>query len=362
MRRFHALLSFLLLAGTAGAQATVAGSMRTHNPAQSYTEFEALTPTHPAAPFFGVKNGQWNTSQSYDPCIPDPTADPIVMLFSGMAAPVETGVQAIGRATISQAAFAANPSAWVQDAGNPVITVGSAGQPDNRYIRQSSCLYNPDDGGKLYEYYTCHDRSVDQMCLAISSAQGQAGTWTKYGVVLNPTIDGCSDETWVSQGAVMRRGPGDWIMVYSWRNQEKGVILPGLRYATSTDGKTWHGAGCKNIFTVAPEYLEQHQIFMLGGQCVLLYETGNNTTIWTIHSAVASRCEGPFTEGRQNPFLAPTLNKSTWDAYEVATPWYFVVKKQAYLLYSATSDSNTDYNVNHYPLGIATVPGVYHHE
>lgn len=353
MRYFSGLILPVFISVGASTQTSTAGQFGIHSTVTSYAEFYKQTPRHPAAPFFQVNNGQWNTSQSYDPCIPDPTADPIVMLFSGMTAPVATGVQTIGRATISRAAFARNPKAWIQDASNPVLSVGPAGQPDSRYIRQSSCLYNPDDGGRLYEYYTCNNGSADQMCLAISADTGH--TWVKHGVVESPAIDGCSDETWVSQGAVMRRDKGDWIMVYSWRNLAKGVILPGLRYVTSKDGKTWQGSGCVNVFTVSPEYLEQHQIFMLGGQCVLLYETGNNTTFWTIHSAVANKCEGPFTDGSKDPFFAPTQNPSTWDAYEVATPWYFVVNGEGYLLYSATSDSPADYNLDHYPLGIATV-------
>src|ERR1035437_129197 len=36
---------------------------------------------------------------------------------------------------------------------------------------------------------------------------------------------------------------------------------------------------------------------MLGGQCVLLYETGNNSTQWTVRSAVASSCSSTFTDG-----------------------------------------------------------------
>jgi len=348
------LFVLVLMASVAGAQ-SLTGVAGANRPAQAYAEFQRLAVPHAAAPFLQVNLGDWKTSQSYDPCIPDPATDPLVLLFSGMGAPVQTGPQRIGRATIARSAFLKDPGGWVEDPSDPVLVTGTPGQPDSNYIRQSSCLYNPDDGGKLYEYYTCNNGSVDQMCLAISSDQGH--TWTKYGVVVNPAIDGCSDETWVSQGAVMRRGKGDWIMVYSWRNPGKNVILPGTRYMTSTDGKTWHGHGtCANSLTVSPEFLEQHQIFTLGGKCVLLYETGNYTTTWTIHSAVASICEGPFTVGTRNPFLAPTQARATWDAYQVATPWYFVVNGVAYLIYSGTSDSKTDYNLNHYPLGISTIP------
>lgn len=347
-------LILCLLTTLAWVQFLPEDALHARTPPQTYAEMQTLVVPHASTPFFGVNNGLWNTSQSYDPCIPDPNADPMVMIFSGMGAPVAFGPQRIGRATISQAAFAVNPGVWEQDASNPTLATGAAGQPDSGYIRQSSCLYNPDDGDKLYEYYTCNNGSVDQMCLAISADRGH--TWTKSGVVMNPAIDGCSDETWVSQGAVMRRGPGDWIMLYSWRNPAAGVTLPGVRYAISTDGKVWHGRGtCRNSLTASPQFLEQHQIFMLGGKCVLLYETGNYTTAWTIRSAVASRCEGPFTVGERNPLLAPTHNRENWDSSEVATPWYFVVRGVGYLIYCGTSDSTADYNLKHYALGISII-------
>jgi hypothetical protein len=192
------------------------------------------------------------------------------------------------------------------------------------------------------------------MCLAISEDQGH--TWSKYGVVLNPTIDGCSDETWVSQGAVMRREPGDWIMVYSWRGGT--YTLPGTRYAISTDGKTWHGHGvCSNSLTTWPLYLEQHQIMMLGGKCVLIYETGNMTVPWTIGMASAATCEGPFTVSAHSPIVRPSA--SGWDSTLVATPYFFTVGGTAYLWYSGTNESTANYNLDHWPMSIGTfnLPG-----
>jgi len=342
----------LILASSlaAGAQSPIHGSQRTNGPVRSLSDLETSAVTHASSVIFPVNNGQWNTSQSYDPCVPDPTADPLVLLFSGMGAPPALGPQQIGRATASRADFQSNPlTAWKQDADNPVLPSGSAGQPDSKYIRQSTCLYNPDDGGKLYEYYTCNNGSIDQMCLAVSSDQGR--TWTKYGVVMSPSIDGCSDETWVSQGAVLRRGAGDWIMVYSWRNPDKGIILPGTRYVTSKDGKSWVGHGtCSNSLTVAPRYLEQHQIIMLGGQCVLFYETGNLTVPWMIDMASAPTCEGPFKVSQRGPVLSP--GTSGWDSTFVATPWFMTVAGRSYLWYSGTNESKANYNFAHWPLSL----------
>lgn len=348
MRR--TLVYIFVFSLAAWAQTPMTGGHGVNGPVQSLKKLESSTVIHASGVIFDVNNGRWNTSQSYDPCVPDPTADPLLLLFSGMDAPTARGPQQIGRATASRSAFLSNPlTAWTEDASNPVLVTGSPGQPDSKYIRQSSCLYNPDDGDKLYEYYTCNNGSVDQLCLAWSTDQGR--TWTKYGVVMSPSIDGCSDETWVSQGAVIRRSAGDWIMVYSWRNPHQGVILPGTRYVTSRDGKTWVGHGtCRNSLTAAPLYLEQHQIMMLDGKCVLLFETGNMTVPWTIGLASAATCEGPFTVSSRSPLLSP--GASGWDSTFVATPWFMTVADESYLWYCATNESKANYNLAHWPLSL----------
>ena len=77
----------------AGAQTPSTGSHRMNDRVQSLNELESSTVTHATTVIFGVNNGLWNTSQSYDPCVPDPTADPLLLLFSGMAAPPARGPQ-----------------------------------------------------------------------------------------------------------------------------------------------------------------------------------------------------------------------------------------------------------------------------
>ncbi len=67
---------------------------------------------------------------------------------------------------------------------------------------------------------------------------------TRYGTapVLSPQAAAPFHETMASQAAVMREWNAearhwDWYMYYSYRG--KDGILPGLRLATSPDGKTW---------------------------------------------------------------------------------------------------------------------------
>jgi|SRR5579859_669160 len=343
------LLTWLLLMNVAVAQIS-GGPWGTHSSITTYSELQLFTPTRPATAAIPYNGFTWDAEQVDDPCIPDPTADPIVLLFDGMAAPLQTGPITIARATATQAAFASNPqTAWVMDGSNPVLGLGAGGQPDSTYLRVSSCLYNPDDSNKLYLYYTCN-ATVDQMCLATSTDTGH--TWSRQGVVLNHTIDGCSDETWTSQGAVLRLNSSSWIMVYSYRTS--GATLPGVRYAVSTNGTSWSTGSCTALLNISPLFLEQHQIMLLGGKCVLVYENGNNSTQWTINSASGSSCSSTLTNGAANPFMTYS-GTATWDQYHVATPWLFNVNNKSYLWYQGAADHAQPYGTNHWSMGLAPV-------
>jgi hypothetical protein len=72
----------------------------------------------------------------------------------------------------------------------------------------------------------------------------------------------------------------DWYMYYSYRG--KNGILPGLRLATSTDGRTWTKHFNENdpgkmghIFQATPRaYYEWHQVFKIGATYILSIEVG----------------------------------------------------------------------------------------
>lgn len=76
--------------------------------------------------------------------------------------------------------------------------------------------------------------------------------------------------------------PGTWVwyMYYSYRG--KDGTLPGLRLATSTDGKTWQRhfntadpRGMGQIFESTPDaYYEWHQVQKIGQTYVLFIEVG----------------------------------------------------------------------------------------
>ena len=92
-------------------------------------------------------------------------------------------------------------------------------------------------------------------------------------------------EQMASQAAVLREWDAneqrwDWFMYYSYRG--KDGILPGLRLATSRDGKTWtrhynekDPRGMGQVFKSTPgAYYEWHQVFKIGGTYVLSIEVG----------------------------------------------------------------------------------------
>ena len=76
------------------------------------------------------------------------------------------------------------------------------------------------------------------------------------------------------------KGTWDWYMYYSYRGQDG--TLPGLRLATSRDGKTWmrhfndkDPRGMGQIFESTPNaYYEWHQVSKIGDTYVLAIEVG----------------------------------------------------------------------------------------
>ena len=60
----------------ATAQTSSTQSQTINGPVQSLKELESSTVTHANTVIFDVNNGLWNTSQSYDPCVPDPNGGP----------------------------------------------------------------------------------------------------------------------------------------------------------------------------------------------------------------------------------------------------------------------------------------------
>jgi hypothetical protein len=263
------------------------------------------------------------------------------MFYAGMAAPTSTGVMSIGRAT----ATVADPFTWTQYASNPIIS-----GPSGHSIRLDSVQRV---AGTWYLYST--DVDANDILLYTST---DGFSFTPQGAVLTAGGQGCSDGSVVSQGAVMYDA-GTWRMYYSYRGAQ---TLPGVRYATSSDGITWTKQGCVDVISKGAagqpdsQFIEWHQIQKIGSYYVLSYE-GYDGTKWTENIAYSSFPHTGWQKSQINPVFAPS--GSGWDSHHVATPAYFQIGSTWYLFYQGTTapQGGFSYSSGNWSLGIATLPG-----
>ncbi|MBK8858015.1 MAG: hypothetical protein IPN11_10195 [Opitutaceae bacterium] len=234
-------------------------------------------------------NSEWQSQQVQEPCILQNPKDPsrLVMIYSGVPKS-NRAICALGKAW----ATVEDPMTWHQEAANPIFNPGRKGW-DSGSIRLDTVLYIPEEDA-YYIYYSGTSAQVqDRIGLAICPA-GPDGYASITGEnikrwgdvpVLAPDPAAPYREEYASQAAVMREWneatkAWDWHMYYSYRDKEQ--TLPGLRYATSTDGKTWtrhwnaaDPRGRGHIFDSVPNaYYEWHQISKVGRTYVLSMEVG----------------------------------------------------------------------------------------
>jgi hypothetical protein len=231
----------------------------------------------------------WMSQQIEEPCIlVNPKApDRLIMLYSAISS-ADRVVAAVGKAW----ADIHDPFQWQQDEANPVFGPGKRGW-DSTTIRLDAVLYIAEEDA-YYIYYSGSTGTIqDRIGLAICPA-GQDGYSTlnetsmvRYSTspVLAPEPAAPYNETMASQAAVLREWnqttqQWDWYMYYSYRG--KDGTLPGIRLATSHDGKKWtrhfnsdDPRKMGQIFLSTPNaYYEWHQIFKIGNTYVLCIEVG----------------------------------------------------------------------------------------
>lgn len=231
----------------------------------------------------------WQSQQVEEPCILPNPKDPsrLIMFYSGVST-ADRAVAAIGKAW----AHVADPWTWHQDDQNPFFNPGRSGW-DSGTIRLDAVLYLPEEDA-YYLYYsgttgTIHDHIGLAICPAgadgYSAVTGQTVMRWRDRPLLAPEPAAPFYEEMVSQSAVLREwnaaaGDWDWHMYYSYRS--RNGILPGIRHATSRDGKAWtrqwqaaDPRGMGQIFPSTPDaYYEWHQITKIGRTYVLCMEAG----------------------------------------------------------------------------------------
>ena len=298
-------------------------------------------------------SNDWMSQQIEEPCIlPNPKVPGRLIMFYGAVPASNRNTAAIGKAW----AETSDPLIWHQDEANPMFNPSATGW-DSGSLRLDTVLYIPEEDA-YYIYYSGTTGNVqDRIGLAICPV-GEDGysevteaNIVRYGEtpVLAPEPAEPFCENMASQAAVMREWNEDaqcwdWYMYYSYRG--KDGILPGIRLATSKDGKTWQRhfnpddpRGMGQIFISTPEaYYEWHQFLKVDDIYILCIELGIEYGKRWRPALVVSK--NPVKGWKQ---LDPeTMLQTKWTGlyddtklYHVATPALYQIEGKWYLFVQA---------------------------
>jgi hypothetical protein len=295
----------------------------------------------------------WMSQQVEEPCIlPNPKAPGRLIMFYSAVSSSHRDVAAIGKAW----ADTRDPFRWHQDDANPIFRPAGRGW-DSNTLRLDTVLYIPEEDG-YYIYYSGSSGTVqDRIGLAIcpAGADGYSGVTAaaiaRCGTapVLAPEPGAPFHEEMASQAAVLRERNAtaqgwDWTMYYSYRG--KDGTLPGIRLATSRDGKRWtrhfnaaDPRGMGQIFRSTPgAYYEWHQVFKLGATYVLCIEVGvDHGARWRPGLAVSTEPERGWTQLDLDAVLQTKWTGLYDDRtlYHVATPALYQIEGKWYLFAQA---------------------------
>lgn len=302
----------------------------------------------------------WMSQQIEEPCIlPNPKVPDRLIMFYGAVSASNRIVAAVGKAW----ADASDPFTWHQDEANPIFNPAAKGW-DSCTLRLDAVLYIPEEDA-YYIYYSGSTGSVqDRIGLAICSVgdDGYSGVTenaiVRYGdaPVLAPEPAAPYFEEMASQAAVLREWNAaanrwDWFMYYSYRG--KDGTLPGIRLATSSDGKHWtrhfnadDPRGMGQIFASTPNaYYEWHQILKVDTTYVLCIEVGIEHGVrWRPVLAVSKDPAHGWTQ------LDPdTMLQTQWQGlyndralFHVATPALYQIEGKWYLYVQACGRPGND--------------------
>ncbi len=302
----------------------------------------------------------WQSQQIEEPCIlPNPKQPGKLLMLYGAVPASNRAYAAVGKAWADEK----DPLTWHQDEKNPIFRPRE-GKWDSASFRLDTVLYIPEEDA-YYIYYSGTTHTVqDRIGLAICPA-GDDGYSSitdekikRYGdgPVLAPDAAAPYHEEMASQAAVMREWNErekrwDWFMYYSYRG--KDGILPGIRLATSHDGKTWtrqfnesDPRGMGQIFESTPNaYYEWHQIQKIDNTYVLLIEVGiEHGKRWRSVVAVSTDPVKGWTQ------LDPdTMLQTKWEGlysdetlFHVATPALYQFNSKWYLFCQACAKPGND--------------------
>lgn len=284
--------------------------------------------------------GGWKDGQVNEPCILINPKDPtrLVMFYSGMQLGGSAG--AIGKAW----AYVSEPFNWYEDEANPIFRADPNISFEESAVRLDAVIYNIATD-EYWIYYTGSNFKTQSDAIGLATCPVGKDGYSQVipanikrhegNPILSPKGQGRDDETYVSQGAVFRE-KGLWYSLYSYRTAN--ATLPGIRLATSPDGKHWAKQPGADLLTAGPEsqYIEWHQVYKIGNRYVMLYEGYNGGTRWGADVAVSSR----LTSGWQKVPIG-FFDQTAWQGYSdetmfhVATPALYQIRGKWYLYFQA---------------------------
>jgi hypothetical protein len=252
---------------------------------------------------------------------------------------------AIGRATAS----VADPYTWTEYAGNPLVGWGTAVHGQAPTVGPNYVFYSVSDG-KYWMYYT--DYSNWSMYLATSP---DGLSWTEYGQVLAPSGDESTSEV----AGVIRDDDTHWYMYYSYRTPPPlQQTLPGIRCATSADGKHWTKLPGDVIHVGPPgsydsTHIEGAQAFKIGATYVIMYSCFDGARYMSALASSASPTGG-FLKSAWNPIFQPSEVSGHWDHEQESTAVITGIAGRDYLYYQGTNTPG-DYNAAIWHMGVAAL-------
>ena len=293
--------------------------------------------------------GGWKEGQVQEPCILVNPKDSskLIMFYAGMTLGGVVGCHGKAWADVS------DPLTWHEDAHNPLLRNDPQSHGEGGSLRLDSVIYH-EARDEYWIYYTGGIGDGVNLATCPAGPDGYSTVVTanirRYAgnPILTPKGQGRDDGHCVSQGAVFREN-GSWYLFYSYRNETN--TLPGIRLATSPDGKQWTKVSGPDLLTAVPQqrYIEWHQVYKVGNLYVMLYEGYNGGVRWGADVATSTNLTTGWKKAPVNLF-----EQTKWQHYSdqtmfhVATPAIYRIDNRWHLYFQAAPAG--EYTSQHWAL------------
>ena len=172
------------------------------------------------------------------------------------------------------------------------------------------------------------------------------------------TVRGANNSTTQSLVGLARGGASAGIVRV--RSPFLSDNVQGIRYAVSSDGKTWSktaGSSCANLVSTGTSYdstyIEWQQILKIGSYYELVYGSYSGST-WSTNIAYSTDPASGWQKSLANPIFSPS-GGSNWDGTHVSTGAFYEIGGEWWLFYQGT-DTGGFYGFGNWSMGMASLP------